>query len=442
MNEDENYQAPQPGAVFGGEQTSETQQNNEPTEINEPLVARAPEKGPKKSRKKLTLILLFVLLLSGGAAYWYFVLRDTRPSLVVQNQQSPKEPVVNTAGTFYIASDRKITLYEPVTKKQETRNIELDGDRAIYPSSLGSNRPITFSKDGKKMLLISGTYSEEGLGDFKTFHLSVFENQKETELLRLEAADQNTLIDWVISRDGKSVYYLQQNAKNALDLYMIRVEDKQPVILKNAVIEPGTDRTPLLMMEDGSMVTYSQTEKSVTKHQVISGIYSAKAIGKVSCACMFETPQALSPDGKSLTLESQEDGQKGGFTYQLFSTETGKTKELGAPADKYNEQWLNMVWSPDSKQIVLDVVEFGEQSKFKEPRIELLEVATKKATKIASQDDVQKTLSVLSWSLDGRLIAFEDNGTVGFYDAEKKDWHYPADFRSEQIDSSISFGWY
>lgn len=440
MDNDQTPPAPQPGAVFG----AGSEQPPAPA-TSEPLVARAPEKPPKKNKKKLLIGLLLVLLLAGGVAYWYFVLNKDEPTPVVT--QPADTPITAASGKFYVQKGSgELVEYNPVTNKQKTISLLIKQDASLANLIVGSNHPVMFSADGSKMLVVSQSFTGEGEGELAGWQLSLVEKGKSTPLVEVKAPIN--FADWLLTPDGKKVYYVTQQATDQADpkntqvkkLYGLTAEDGKSAEIKGAFVEGHSNMTPLTIDKGGVLQFYSENgyKTPITRYYVTDNTLMSKALGTPTCACSFEFPQPISPDGKSILLEQIKDGQTGDFSYYLFSTANGKTTPFLTPEDK-NTQWNPTFWSPNSSQIALSSFPFNADNEATNPYVAIVTVASKKQDKIMTTDHKEKAVQLMGWSPDGRLLAVVDaSNKLIVYDTVNKS--------SATIDIKIedfqAFGWY
>lgn len=456
--------APAPGLPIQSPAPAVAEPTPAPTDETLPqshaAIAAAPAKSKKQRKKrntkKLLLIMLAVLLIAGGAVLTYiflFMKSEPAPQPVAVNQSAEQA----YTHRFYI-SDAKgtLTLYDPVGKRSEIIKLDLSEDRLLHGGSLGQNQPVVFSGDGKTVLYATATPKPgDGLMELESTTLSVFADGKEIKLKTYAVADGQTIADWQLSGDAKTVYYLVAGEKSdtgdpaMLSLYSIPSAGGEEKLIKENIAKGTSDggaEASLLRDNSGSIVYYATDEDGVlVEYKITDEQYTSRRVGKVDCAgiasCSLETPKPLSPDGKQLLLESIKDGQMGSFGYHLLDLATAKTTSLYEPPVA-TEQLTWSFWSPDSRQIVADVSSFGDPKPDFRQRITLISIADGKATALVTAKDSATTLTVLGWSPDGRFLAFSENDKLKLYEFSSKEI---VDMDLETLfdtSSDRSFGWY
>ena len=430
------------------EQTDSTLPAGTSPPANDLNADMAPQPVKKSGKKLISVAILLMLLVVGAATYWYFFIRSDPPS----QQNAVVTPITASSGKFYFTKNAsEIAVYDPAAKKQEIVSIKLEGDnRAILASSAGNNQSIMFAANGKSALVASQTYVPNK-EEIESSELSIFENGKETKLLTLPyLKGRELLTDWALSSDGSMVYYLTSVAsaqntdkqKSILHLQSMNIKEKVPKLIKSDISDPAMVKSPLIVNKEGVLKFYAHEDKVIEEHSVSSDKYSVRSVGAPTCVCSLAFPQALSPDGKMIMLDAVKDGEQGGFSYYTMNLADGKTTQLGVP-DADHIQWHPWLWSADSSKLAFTVLSFHSEDKpEKEPRVEVMDVSTKKHEKLMSSTNPKDSFSILSWSLDGRLLAVLRNKELVLYDMTDKKVLETGIELGDFPDISAGYGWY
>lgn len=430
-------------------------------DVNETLAAdRSAQTAtdPKPSKKKPILIFIAIIVLIAAAVGAYFLFfKDTPAKSVPQNSQTNSQQTSKTK--FYLSSSpSSVKIYDSQTNKVTTQ--EHSKQDSYNANDISGNFGLQFSKDGSKVARAVVKHKveppTEGPQATEYTKIIVSADNKDDEVLMLMSPA--TLLDWILSPDGMTIYYIKVTPKgqnnspsDSSDLRKIDIATKKDTLAKENVVDATAIKLPLTVNSKGDLLFYTSLAYKITQHKYDGRVYVEKDLGTKHCKDepSLSFPQPASPDGKSLLLGCLVDSK---FAYYILDIASSKASESYV-LDKSTEALRAGYWSPDSKQVAFDVSAYGREGQeeigFKN-RFEILDVATKKAKlgfsdpapSINAEDYASHFVSLLGWSPDGKYIAFENANKVKIYTVAMGEIQDSGIVLESPVDSNTFFGWF
>ncbi|MGZ6005427.1 MAG: hypothetical protein ACXWLH_04725 [Candidatus Saccharimonadales bacterium] len=390
-----------------------------------------------------TLLVLLVLVIV-GALSWYAYLHQGGKSVI--SKISKSQPASHF---YYTENSGTVVVYDPVTAKKTTIKLTLDENRFFSSFGTSNNKNVQLSSNGQEIFYLSTkpkpgfVAGGEGEPEHDSTILSVFADNKETKLITVKATAGLTISDWIVTTDGATIYYLEQQPdKGNTDLHSFDVASKKDTTIKANVAEASGINNPIRLAYDGTLVFYSNGDNYyLTRHEVKANFYDSKKLG-APCNCGLAGSQPISPDsGEKLILEVQSSGEApSDFTYYLLDVARNKKTQLAKLPT--NTMWLSPIWSPNAQNIVYATASFAQESTFKQ-KLEVINLKNLKTKSIVDTELTAKdNVAPMSWSPDGRYIVYSNGNKVKFYDV-KTGKTLDSSLDAESISSGDqSFGWY
>lgn len=414
-------------------------------------------KDTKWYKKKSTIILLILLLLlAGGLAAWMLLKKDATEPSKKPSSKAKTSDTVEAFPYFYLGADTKsISVYNPKTKAKTSIAISAGEGEALLSSSISSNKSVQISADGAVVAWATEKQTNCGEGGCEITDTHIYVKVGgETEQL-VKVSQPQMIDDWLVSPDGKTVYYLvnQDSTKAAAyDLHKVTVADKKDTLVKKTVFDPATtNKTPMFAVGNNALRIYDNQAGIIEYRYDGTDVTTKKlAVDSFCDDCRVEYGQPLSPDGKKLILESG--NTSGTFSYYLLDIDTITNKQIVKTA-KTTEQLLGVYWSSDGTSIAYDITangSAGQNDTSLKFRFEMYEIASGKTTVGFSDTSPgvngpnynNHFVTLLGWSLDDDYIALLNNDMVKIYDVAAADTADSGVATDSPISSNVGYGWY
>jgi len=416
----------------------------------------------RRITKKLSLAIVTAVALVASGAYAFYNINNrntppaaTSPSINVIKQEPNTSQ--KTSPYFYLATDTKsVNIYNADTKTKSKIAITAGKDEAFFiGGSSGVNRSVQISLNGQSVAYSTAKQINCGEGcDITDTFIYVKSGEKAEQIVKI--AQPQMLDDWVMSSDAKSIFYLikKDSSKAAeFDLRKINLADKKDTLLKQNAFDSASaaNKTPMFVLGNDSFRIYDN-QIGVNEYRYENGNLTSKnlEVNKFCGDCRVEYGQPLSPDGKTLILESG--SISGTFSYYTLDLANGGSKQIVKTA-KPTEQLLNVYWSPNGKAIAYDITANGiagqDEVGFKF-RFETYDIEAGKTTVglidpspgVGNQNYNKHFVNLLGWSPDSAYLAVFNNDVAKLYkltDASTTDTGIGTE---SPIGSNVSFGWY
>lgn len=391
-----------------------------------------PPGGGARAKFKAIVVGAIVLVVLGVGGYFAYTKSFNKAAAPTSSvEPSPSPAAAAKAQYAYIESnDKTVALYNTLTKSKTGVALTLGAGELIANASTGNNSWLQYSRDGQVLAYASTTQSTKCDVVCAVEGAQIYvKNGKATPQAVVKFAAGKILNDFALSPDGSTVYYLQTRSKaetDGYDLYKYVVQSNATTLIKEQVVSSAQpSKTPLFALADGSVHFFDSINGVVRHYSVKDGAFAAKTFTVTStCSdCRVEYGNPLSPDGKTLVLESGTTQSK--FSYYTLNLSDGSIK-LRLTTPKATEQLGKVAWSPDGTSFAYDISAnggAGQNDTTLKFRVDVYDVATGKITTgpsdtspgVSNPKFNQSWVNLLSWAPDSKSILFSNQGQVKIY---------------------------
>jgi hypothetical protein len=418
--------------------------------------ALPPAQSPKWYKKKSTIVILVVILLAiGGLIAWILMKNSDKPAEKASSTTESSGATTETAPYFYLGPDTKsVSVYNPETKVKSSISISASENEALRGAGISSNKSVQVSADGKVVAYATENLTNCGEGGCEVTDTFIYAKTGGTAEQLVKLPQPQALDDWLLTADGKTIFYLvnMDSSKMAgLDLHKVTLSDKKDTLVKQNIFAANVNKTPMFAVGNDAFRVYDN-QTGMVEYRYEAGAVTNKELNVDSfCAdCRAEYGQPLSPDGKTLVLESG--SIPNNFVYHTLDLTNNTHKQIFKTA-KTTEQPIGVYWAPDGSAIAYDIGANGSEGQNEvglKSRFEIYEIASGETTVgfsdpspgVDDQNYNNHFVELLGWSFDSGYIAFLNNDMVKVYklaDATSADTGISIE---SPLSSSVGHGWY
>lgn len=397
--------------------------------------------------KTLKIVLIVVVVLVGLAVAGFYGYKAYFSKDKSQSQEAEKTTPnqteaekINPTVVFSIYNPNQVGgKYQLTNYKFDTTTnlltddiLQLDlpnvssGSESVY-----ANDSIQWSKDGKTFAYATG---DEGGMDApavaNSFKLHLVRDGVETIVVKdLEVAQ---VPKWLLSPTATKIYFLKGSSASEGATFALIAYDIQAKTEKTLVpdVEYFRNGGPLMLSADnGKLIIvasnqnnkvysleYDLTNSTSKKEELLVGVNTSQAfMGSFSA-----TDLSISPDLNYVAYRTKVSETRHGIS--LYSLKDKTSKQIFVPDEKKSIN--DVVWSPDSGNIAFETTYFGTGDGTAETQaIYSINIATETKAKIVEGTGGNSGtgfLKVLTWSPDGKYIAYTQSKKIKIYNVGTK----------------------